>query len=323
MRHLYPEIQCNQTYQIEVSDGHTLYVEESGNPEGIAVVHCHGGPGSGSSPFFRRFYDPELYRIIQIDQRGCGRSTPHCADDINALWHNTTLNLINDMDTVRQHLDIDRWLVCGGSWGSTLALLYAIEYPTKVLGLIVRGIFLARKQDINWLFAPDQGASQVFPEYYRQFVQGHDNENCDVLLSSYLEQLSGENDLEQLSAARQFCQWEGRISQLAPSNLSATASNKEVIAAALTNCHYFTNNSFIYEHEIISEIDRIKHIPGFIIHGRYDMVCKLENAYQLHQHWPNGVLEIVSNAGHSSLEPGITDALVRASDQMATFIKQA
>ena len=321
MRSLFPELKTNYQHTISVSGGHQLYIEESGNPQGIPVVYCHGGPGGGSDPIYRRFYDPQKYRIILFDQRGCGLSTPHCANDVNALWHNTTQDLINDLEQVRIHLDIKSWLVTGGSWGSTLALLYALEFPDRVLGLILRGIFLARSQDLDWLFG-DSGAAQVFPEYHRQFIKDHEFGNTKELLESYYEQLTGDNDLVQLAVAKQFASWEGRIAKLKPENLAGQMGSKEAIAIAMLNCHYFTNNAFIYEHEIISEIDRIAHIPGFIIHGRYDMVCKVENATTLNEHWPNGALEIVPEAGHSCLEPGITDALVRASKQMAEFLEK-
>lgn len=320
MRPLYPEINANHSFHLTVSDGHQIYVEQSGNPDGIPVIYCHGGPGGASDPVYRRFFDPEKYRIILFDQRGCGLSTPHCRNDINALWANSSVDLVNDMEKIRVELGIDSWLVTGGSWGSTLALLYALEFPKRVKGLILRGIFLARQQDVDWLFAKDQGASQIFPEYYADFIRGHDFTTTQELLESYYEQLTGDNDLTQLAAAKQFCAWEGRIAKLKNSSSAVDISNKEAIAIACLNSHYFTNNSFIYEHEIISEIDRIRDIPGYIIHGRYDVVCKVEGAFELSRHWQNGRLEIVPEAGHSCLEVGITDALVRASDQMAEFL---
>ena len=322
MRALFPEIKTNRDYRIDVADGHTLYVEESGNPSGLAVIYCHGGPGGASDASLRRFYDPEVYRIILFDQRGCGQSTPHCADDINALWRNSTQDLIQDMEAIREKLGIEAWVVVGGSWGSTLALLYAIECPNRVLGLLLRGIFLARQQDIDWLFG-GAGAGQVFPEYYRQFVKDHEFNTTAELLDSYYQQLSGDNDLVQLAAAKQFTAWEGRIATLKPANLTTDLGRKECIAPAMLNCHYFTHNSFIYEHEIISEIDRIAHIPGFIIHGRYDMVCKAEAAMTLSEHWANGALELIPDAGHSCMEPGIIDALIRASQQMAQFLSKS
>lgn len=325
MRTLFPEIKVNKTWQVQVNDGHVIHVEESGNPDGIPVVYCHGGPGGACNEAHRRFYDPELYRIILFDQRGCGLSIPHCANDINAIWQNTIKDLAADMEVIRGTLGISRWVVAGGSWGSTLALYYAIEYPEMVMALLLRGIFLGRKQDIEWLFGRDGGASQIFPEYYQAFIQGHEFDTTEELLESYYQKLTGENDLEQLAAAKQFVSWESRIMQLKfqPSGNSDTASNKDVIAMALLNCHYFLNDCFLYESELISEINRIQHIPGYIIHGRYDMVCKVENATTLAQYWPAGVLEIVPKAGHSAFEPGITDGLVRSGISVAEFINKA
>ncbi|MDC2889179.1 prolyl aminopeptidase [Psychrosphaera algicola] len=323
MRSLFPEIKANKTWQIAVNDGHVLYVEESGNPDGIPVVYCHGGPSGGSSAAHRRFYDPQLYRIILFDQRGCGQSTPHCANDINAIWQNTTKDLAHDMEIIRQELNIKRWVVAGGSWGTTVALYYAIEFPEMVLGLLLRGVFLARRQDIEWLFGKG-GASEIFPEYYQRFIKGHQFDSTIELLESYYQKLSGENDLEQLTAAKQFLQWESNIVQLKTpqSNPNSDMSNKDIIAMAMLNCHYFLNDCFLYESEIISEIKRIQQIPGYIIHGRYDIVCKAENAFTLDQYWSSGVLEIVPCAGHSCFEVGITDGLVRAGIQIAEFINK-
>lgn len=319
MRPLFPEIKANQTFSVPVDAGHQLYVEESGNPKGIPVVYCHGGPGGGTDPVFRRFYNPEYYRIILFDQRGCGQSTPHSATDINAIWQNTTADLVNDMEVIRKHLAIDTWVVAGGSWGTTLALMYAIEFPQCVSGLILRGIFLGRQQDLDWLFGA-QGASQVYPEFYQEFVRGHEFDSTRDLIDSYYEQLTGDNDLQQLAAAKQFASWEGRIAKIQTTDLATEMSNKEAIAMALLNCHYFSNDCFLYESEIISEIQRIQNIPGYIIHGRFDTVCKPEGAFTLSQHWANGRLELVPMAGHSCLEPGITDMLVRASEEMADFL---
>ena len=198
--------------------------------------------------------------------------------------------------------------------------MYAIEFPQSVTGLILRGIFLGRQQDIEWLFDNKAGASQVYPDIYQKFQKGHAFDNVQELLESYYEQLTGDNDLIQLSAAKQFNSWEGKIAKLRSEDLSLGMSHKEIIAGALLNCHYFTNNCFMYECEILSEISRIKHIPGYIIHGRYDLVCKVEGAYTLDKAWDNGRLEIIPESGHSCLEQGITDALLRASDEMARFI---
>jgi len=322
MRPLFPEIKTNQTYMIEVSDGHVIYVEESGNPDGIPVVYCHGGPGGGSDPVYRRFYNPEHYRIILFDQRGCGLSTPHCASDINAIWNNTTADLVKDMEVIRQHLNIKRWVVAGGSWGTTVALLYAIEFPSVVLGLLLRGVFLGRQQDLDWLYAEKVGASQIFPEYHADFIRGQNTDSVADLLAGFYEQLTGDNDLVQMSAAKQFSNWESRICKLKPQVNAVVETNKELVAGSLLATHYFTNNCFIYEHEIISEIANISEIPGYIIHGRYDIVCKPEGAYELSRAWKNSVLEIVPAAGHSCTEVGIVDGLIKASDEMARYIQQ-
>lgn len=322
MRTLFPEIQPNQTYQLDVGDGHSIYIEECGNPDGLPVVYCHGGPGGGCSENHRRYYDPEKYRIILFDQRGCGRSTPNCAQDINALWNNTTAHLVADMEAIRQHLNVERWLVTGGSWGTTLALCYAIRHSAVVTGLILRGVFLGRQQDLEWLFGPTHGASQIFPDLYQEFVKGHPTTSVQDLLDSYFQQLTGDNDIEQLAAAKKFCDWESRILQLNSQATVEKMAHKEQIAMALIYCHYFTQHCFLYESEILSEIGAIQHIPGYIVHGRYDIVCKAENATTLHAAWRNSVLDIVPMAGHSSSEIGIIDGLVRASQKMAEFLEE-
>jgi proline iminopeptidase len=322
MRSLFPEIQPNNSFMLDVGDGHSIYVEECGNPDGIPVVFCHGGPGGGCSENHRRYYDPERYRIVLFDQRGCGRSTPNCADNVNGLWHNTTQHLVADMEKIREHLNIKTWLVTGGSWGTTLALMYAIKHAAVVSGLILRGVFLGRQQDLEWLFSPTAGASQLFPDYYKEFIAGHPTTSVNDLLDSFFEKLSGDNDIEQLAAAKKFCNWEHRILQLNTQAPQTHVSHKEAIASALIYCHYFTQHCFIYESEIMSEIGAIQHIPGYIVHGRYDVVCKAENATTLHEGWKNSVLDIVPMAGHSSAEPGIIDGLVRASQKMADFIEE-
>lgn len=319
MRPLFPELKVNQQQMLPVSDGHSIYVEESGNPNGIPVVYCHGGPGGGSSPLYRRFYDPEKYRIILFDQRGCGHSTPHCSQDINATWNNTTQHLIADMEVIREHYGISEWVVAGGSWGTTLALLYGIAHPHRVLGFLLRGIFLARQQDVDWLFG-DKGAAQLFPEYYQQFINGVPDTSVPELIEHFLELLTGDNDLVQLAAAKQFCQWESRVATLKGGG-DSNLSSKEAIAMALLNCHYFNRHAFIYEHEILSEISVIQHIPTFIVHGRYDVVCKAEGAFTLHQALPESALEFVADAGHSCTEPGIIDGLIRASIKLADIVK--
>jgi proline iminopeptidase len=319
MRPLFPEINVNQTYLLEVSGGHQIYVEESGNPDGIPVVYCHGGPGGGSDPLYRRFYDPQKYRIILFDQRGCGQSIPNCIDGRKAIAQNTTQDLMADMEVIRNYLSIEKWVVAGGSWGSTLALLYGIQHPQSSIGFILRGIFLARQQDLAWLFG-NSGAAQVFPEYYQQFVQGAVNNNVDELLSHYQQLLESDNELERLAAAKQFCYWEAKLATLkTPAKVAGTA--KEFITKAVLNCHYFSHHSFIEENQILNGIAAISHLPAYIVHGRYDVVCKAENAFSLHQALPESTLEFVADAGHSCTELGIIDGLVKASIAMAKVIE--
>ena len=317
MKALYPSIQCYAKHQVKVSTLHTLYVEESGNPNGLPVLFIHGGPGSGCSADSRRFFDPELYRIVIFDQRGCGRSTPHAS-----LVDNNSPALVADIEVIRQHLAIDAWLLFGGSWGSTLALLYAQGFPERVTGLILRGIFLSRQQDFDWLYQADGGAAQVFPDYYQEFAAplGHELAPQNRL-QQYYELLTSENELERLSAAKAWCIWEGRISTLHCKDDVAEIYGEPHLALSMAriSAHYFANNSFIAQ-PILTQMNKIAHLPAIVIHGRYDMVCKLENATSLVENWPNAQLQIVPNAGHSAMEAGITDALCKATSTMADII---
>lgn len=322
MTGIYPLIHENSTYSISVSGGHTLYVEESGNPDGIPVLFLHGGPGGGSSSIHRCFYDPELYRIILFDQRGCGKSTPHVS-----LEENTTQDLIGDIEAIRKHLAIEKWVVTGGSWGTTLALLYALEHTDKVLGLILRGIFLAREEDADWLYGYKGGAAQVFPEFYKEFVAPLNKEERQLptpqLIAKYYQLMTGNDEFKRLKAAKAWALWEGRIASLnTPSNASEQLDETHIaMSLGILECHYFHNKFYISENEIINKSKKLADIPGYIIHGRYDMVCKLENAHQLAKHWPMGELQIAPASGHSATEPKIASALCRASDAMARFIK--
>lgn len=319
MRTLYPAIAASQQQWLAVSPRHRLYVEESGHPLGIPVVLVHGGPGAGTGPEHRRFFDPERYRIILFDQRGAGQSEPHAELD-----DNHTQALIADLEQIRLHLGIERWLVFGGSWGSTLALCYAIAHPERVLGLVLRGLFLGRRQDLHWLYHPDGGAAQLFPDHYRDFLaplEGH----ADDLLARYHGLLTSANELARLNAARAWAVWEGRISTLLP-RLDAEAYYGEAhsaLALARIECHYFVNHCFIEENHIINHLDRIRQLPAVLIHGRYDAICKVAAAAELAAAWPGLALQIVPGAGHSAFEPGIIDALVKATDHMAKELMQA
>ena len=313
MRTLYPSISPYQQHQLQVSDRHTLYVEESGNPLGIPVLLVHGGPGAGTSSEHRRFFDPERYRIILFDQRGAGQSQPHAE-----LADNNTQVLIADMEQIRITLGVASWLVFGGSWGSTLALCYAIAHRERVLGLVLRGLFLGREQDLTWLYQPEGGAAQLFPDYYQDFLQPLDG-NTRHLLSHYYRLLTNSNELARLNAARAWSIWEGRISTLLPrvDAVEHYGQASDALALARIECHYFINHCFIEENHIIRQVDKLRGLPAILIHGHYDIICKPAAALDLARHWPELNLQIVPGAGHSAFEASNIDALVKATDQMA------
>ncbi len=312
MRTLYPEIGHNHEYFLEVGQGHTLYVEECGNPNGIPVLFVHGGPGGGCGPVHRRFFNPELYRIILFDQRGCGRSTPHAA-----LEHNTTQNLVADMERIREFFSIEQWLLFGGSWGSTLSLLYAEAHPERMLGLILRGIFLCRDEDVHWFY--QQGASALFPDYWQDYLEPIPEDEQDDLLKAYYQRLTSDNQLAQMQAAKAWSIWEGRCSTLTPnpSVVDHFGDPHFALAMARIEAHYFINKAFLQPNQILQDADKLSDIPITIVHGRYDVVCPLEQAWALQQAAPHAELHIVREAGHSAMEPGIIDNLVHATDRFA------
>jgi proline iminopeptidase len=312
MQILFPELKPYKRHQLKVSALHELYVDEAGNPDGIPVLFVHGGPGGACDASSRRFYDPTVYRIVTFDQRGCGRSTPH-----GELDQNTTQDLIADIETIRAYLDVDTWVLFGGSWGSTLSLLYAQAYPTRVRALILRGIFLCRQCDIDWLYK--DGANRVFPDYWKEFVEYIPEPERDNILQAYYSRLTGEDELARMAAAKHWSAWEGNCSKLRPSPdaLAKFTKPHNALALSRTEIHYFMNKGFIDENHILNNMHLIKDIPGLIIHGRYDMVCPLNNALALHQQWPAAELHIVRDSGHSASEPGTIDALVRATQDVA------
>lgn len=312
MRPLYPEIHPYNTLQLQVDDVHRLYIEESGDPQGIPVLYVHGGPGGGCDEQSRRFFDPERFRIICFDQRGNGRSKPFAE-----LADNTTSHLIEDIEKIRQHLNINHWMLFGGSWGSTLSLLYAQQYPSKVLGMILRGIFLCRAKDIRWLY--QEGASRVFADEWKHFIHPITETEREDLVKAYYQQLTSDNELKRMAVAKAWCSWEATCSTLKPNpKLKAQFLDPHVaIAMARIEAHYFVNKGFIEHNQILDDIGNINTIPGIIIHGRYDMVCPLDNAQSLHDAWSNSELQIVREAGHSAFEPAITDALIKATGDMA------
>jgi proline iminopeptidase len=309
---LYPEIKAYASQRLPVGSPHEIYLEESGNPEGIPVLFVHGGPGAGCDPRNRCFFDPERYRIILFDQRGAGRSIPHAE-----LSHNNTQNLIDDIERIRVHLDIERWILFGGSWGSTLSLLYTQQQPERVMALILRGIFLARQADVGWLF--QEGASRLFPDYWEDYVRPVTVSQRTDLVAAYYQLLTGDNEVARMAAAKAWAGWEARCATLRP-NLEVVEHSVDphvALALARIEAHYFVNQSFVRENQIIEDVAKLEGIPGTIVHGRYDTVCPLDNAFELHRHWKESELHIVRDAGHAASEPGITDALIRATRRMA------
>jgi proline iminopeptidase len=287
-------------------------VEECGNPDGIPAVFVHGGPGAGCESYHRRFFDPARYRVVLFDQRGCGRSTPHAG-----LQGNTTQALVADMETIRTRLGIERWLVFGGSWGSTLGLVYAETHSDRVLALVLRGIFLCRKRDIHWFY--QDGASYILPDFWQDYLKPIPLDERDDMVSAYYRRLTGDDEIAMRLAARAWSLWEGRSSTLLPnaSVVDHFANPQTALSLARIECHYFVNDSFLEDNQVLARANRLRNIPGVIVHGRYDVVCPLEQAWALHQAWPEARLQVIANAGHSATEPGTVDALVRATDEFA------
>ena len=312
MKDLYPEIRPYRTQQLKVDDVHTLYLEEVGDPDGLPAVFLHGGPGAGCEPYHRRFFNPERYRVVLFDQRGAGRSTPHAE-----LSNNTTQDLISDIEKIREHLDIERWLVFGGSWGSTLALAYAQACPERVRALVLRGIFLCRPHEIAWFY--QQGASRLFPDYWQDFISPVDPSERDDMLGAYHRLLTGKDELRRLAAAKAWSVWEGRAATLLPDERVAShfAQPHVALSMARIECHYFVNDAFLRSNQLLQDAARLDGIPGLIVHGRYDVICPLENAWELHHAWSGSELSIVADAGHAATEPGIRGRLVEALDYYA------
>jgi proline iminopeptidase len=313
MREMYPSIEPYKVERLRVSDIHELHVEQCGNPDGKPVVFLHGGPGAGLSEYHRRFFDPGRYRIVLFDQRGAGRSTPAAS-----LEHNTTWDLVADIERIRTHLGIDRWVVFGGSWGSTLALAYAGRHPDRVKALVLRGIFLLRPHEIRWFY--QEGASHVFPERWESYLAPIPPGERDDLLSAYHRRLTGNDPAVLTEAARAWSTWEASTIRLIPDPalIAQMSGPAAAVNLARIECHYFVNDGF-FDHpdQLLDDVDRIRHIPAVIVHGRYDMCCPVSNAWDLHGRWPEAALEIVADAGHAANEPGIVDRLVTATDRFA------
>ncbi len=306
----YPPIEPYHSGLLQVDATHNIYWEESGNPKGNPILFLHGGPGSGLNPSQRCFFDPSHYRIILIDQRGCGKSTPHAS-----LENNTTWNLIEDIEKVRKLLQIESWIVFGGSWGSTLSLAYAETHPDKVKGLIIRGIFLCRKKEIHWFYK--FGAHHLFPDEWEKYLAPIPEEERKDLVSAYYKRLTSPNPEIRLQAAKAWASWEAATLKLQFDAKTFADFTKDSASDAIARieCHYFMNNAFFKtDNWLIENVDKIRHIPAYIIHGRYDVICPLENAWELHKAWPEAILQIIPAAGHAGSEVGILDALVRATD---------
>lgn len=316
MANVFDPIHPYISHHLAVDDVHTLYVEECGNPKGLPVVFLHGGPGAGCSPLHRRYFDPAIYRIVLFDQRGCGKSTPHAS-----LQNNTTWDLVADLEIIREHLNIRQWVVFGGSWGSTLGLLYAETHPESVSGLILRGIFLARDRDVQWFY--QEGTSRLFPDHWEKFIQPIAESERSDMVGAFYRQLTGEDEMQQLRAARAWSVWEGMTATLqSNSEVVENFSNAySALSIARIECHYFINKSWLEPDQIIRNIDKIRHIPGYIVHGRYDVICPVEQAWQLSSAWPEAKLSIIADAGHAIVEQGITEALLAATQELGEKLR--
>lgn len=312
MKDLYPEIRPYRTDHLRVDEIHTLYIEEVGNPDGMPALFLHGGPGAGCESYHRRFFNPDLYRVILFDQRGAGQSTPH-AD----LRNNTTWDLVADIERIREHLGVERWLVFGGSWGSTLALAYAETHPQRVRAMVLRGIFLCRPHEIAWFY--QQGTSRLFPDYWQDFVSPIDPAERGDMLGAYHRLLTSDDELRRLAAAKAWSVWEKRTATLLPDRRVAAhfAQPHVALSMARIECHFFVNDAFLRPNQLLEDAGRLEGIAGLIVHGRYDAICPLENAWELHQAWSGSELSIVADAGHSAAEAGIRRRLVEATDYFA------
>jgi proline iminopeptidase len=310
-RTLYPEIEPFDTGFLPVSPLHTLYFEQCGNPRGKPVVFLHGGPGAGCNARSRRFFDPKHYRIVLFDQRGCGRSTPHAELTDNTTWH-----LVADIEALRVHLGIDRWQVFGGSWGSTLALAYAQTHPDRVTELVLRGIFLLRRRELEWFY--QQGCDAIYPDAWERYLEPIPAVERADLMGAYYRRLTCADEGVRMAAAKAWSVWEGSTSFLSPSEdyVSSTGADRFALAFARIECHYFVHGGFFErDDQLLHNAHKLKNIPGVIVQGRYDVVCPVRSAWDLHRAWPEADLRIVGDAGHSAFEPGIAHELIDATDR--------
>jgi proline iminopeptidase len=313
---LYPPIEPYNSGMLRVSAVHEIYYEESGNPQGKPAIFLHGGPGGGTDPAMRQFFDPQRYRIVLFDQRGCGRSRPHASLVDNTTWH-----LVLDIESVRELLGIERWLVFGGSWGSTLALAYAQGHPERVTELVLRGIFMLRRWELDWFYQNPGGAAALYPDLWERYVAPIPEGERHDMIRAYYRRLTSTDRKVVIEAAMAWSVWEGATSYLQqnPDYISKFAADAQYAAAfARIECHYFINNGFLrQDDQLLADIDRIRHIPAVIVQGRYDVVCPMRSAWELHRAWPESELRIIGNAGHSAFEHSTSSALVAATDGFA------
>ncbi|WP_447042870.1 prolyl aminopeptidase [Vreelandella sp. H-I2] len=313
LRKLYPPIEPYLTGMLDVGDRHTLYFERVGKPGGKPVVFLHGGPGGGISPDHRRLFDPERYDILLFDQRGCGRSEPHASIEANTTWH-----LVNDIELLREHIGVEKWMVFGGSWGSTLGLTYTQTHPDRVSELILRGVYTLTQAEIDWYY--QFGVSEMFPDKWAAFQAPIPAEERHDMVAAYRRRLVGDDPDVQLIAAKAWTIWEGETITLLPDPaLSEPYSDGHyALAFARLENHYFTHRAWLEEGQLLANAYRLKGIPGVIVHGRYDMPCPVRNALALHQAWPDSEFHLIEGAGHAWSEPGIRDQLIRATDHFAS-----
>ena len=316
MKTKYPPIAPYRTGFLEVGSGHNIYWEESGNPKGLPVIYLHGGPGSGTDPSHRSYFDPKVYRIVLFDQRGCGKSKPHASLVDNTTWH-----LVADIEMLREHLGIDRWVVFGGSWGSTLALAYAETHPKQSLAIVLRGIFLGRKKEIDWFY--QAGAHHVFRDEWEKYLNPIPVAERGDIVKAYHRRLTSSDPAERKRAAYAWSAWEGANLKLLfdPEFFKQFTGDFHADALARIECHYFMNGCFFKTGNwLIENVESVRKIPAVIIHGRYDMICPFETAWELHKAWPEAEFEVIRDAGHAASEPGITDALIRATDRFGSIL---
>jgi proline iminopeptidase len=306
LNQLYPEIKPYNIFSLKVSDLHTIHVEESGNPNGKPVVFLHGGPGGGIEPVYRQYFDPDIWRIIIFDQRGCGKSLPHAE-----LEENTTWELVSDIEKIRKYLKIDKWAVFGGSWGSTLSLSYSIMHPERCEALILRGIFMLREKEIRWFY--QEGCSYIYPDAWEKYIEPIDPSDRGDMVSAYYRHLTSKDMNVRLKAAKAWSIWEASTSKLYLNEKSLHHFENDNVADAFARieCHYFINKGFFeYDGWLLDQIDKIRHIPAVIIQGRYDVVCPMISAWDLHREWPEAKFHVVQDAGHSMTEEGIRSKLI-------------